>query len=127
RVIHQVRWARIATLALFLFSLSFAFWMKEMVAYLGIFSCGSFAATLTPSLALGMHWRAASRRAAASSLLVGIILSAGLDLVVRSAAVQLPVTPSLIALVASFLTFVLVGVLERKEAISTPHKVMLGS
>ncbi|HLV00330.1 MAG TPA: hypothetical protein VKZ59_03635, partial [Acidobacteriota bacterium] len=59
--------------------------------------------------------------------LVGIILSAGLELVVRSAAVQLPVTPSLIALVASFLTFILVGVLERKEAISTPHKVMLGS
>lgn len=127
KVVHQLRWARLATLVLFLVSLSFAYWMEEMVAYLGIFAFGSFAAALTPSLALGMHWPAAGRRAAASSLLVGIILNAGLELLVRLAVVQLLITPSLIALVASFLTFILVGMLERRKAIGTSGEVMLGS
>lgn len=126
-VYRQLKWARLATLALFLFSLSFTYWMEEMVAYLGIFAFGSFAAALTPVLALGMNWRPAGRLAAASSLAVGIALNAGLELADRFLSVDFSVTPSLIALSASFLTLIIVGLVENRRSVSHNAQVVLGS
>lgn len=124
-VVRQLSWARVATLALFLLSLSFAYWMQEMVAYLGIFAFGSFAAALTPSLALGMNWREAGRLAAASSLVVGIALNAGLELVDRFLEFDFLVTPSLVALSVSFLTFICVGLAEQRGRANA--EVVVGS
>ena len=50
---NQVAWGRFFSLLLFILAFLFANRMGGLVAYLGIFGFGTFAATLTPSLALG--------------------------------------------------------------------------
>ena len=45
----------------------------------GYFCLGTFAAALTPSLAIGFHWRKATKQAAIASISVGLILNLSLE------------------------------------------------
>ncbi|HVH39283.1 MAG TPA: hypothetical protein VM764_04590 [Gemmatimonadaceae bacterium] len=89
-----------------------------LVAFLGIFGYGLFACTLVPSLALGLNWQGATREGAISSIVVGLVMTLGLETAAWLKLVSLPVgvTISGLSLVLSMLVFVGVSYLTRSGA-----------
>lgn len=72
---RELFWSRIAVGVLLVLSTAFALYIGSVVALLGTFGWGTFAASLFPALVLGMLWRGGTKEAAISSAIVGIILN----------------------------------------------------
>ena len=71
---RELFWARVATVGLAVIAAVFALYLGDLVAILGAFGWGTFAAALVPTVALGLNWKRATAPAAiaamGSSLLV---------------------------------------------------------
>jgi Na+/proline symporter len=106
---RELLWGRISAGLLFLLALLFALRTDGLVAYLGIFAFGSFAAVLTPSLAIGLNWDRAGFWAARSSMLLGISCVVCLESMDRLGYYSLQISPAALSLTLSLLTFLLVG------------------
>lgn len=94
--------------ALSLAAAAFAWAYGDLVALLGTFAFGTFAAALAPAMAIGLAWRRVTAAAASASIATGLALSVGLELLGRLPAGSplaglLPdgAIPSAIALAAS--------------------------
>jgi len=89
-----------------------------LVAFLGIFGYGLFAATVLPSLAVGLNWEGATREGAIASICTGVVITLGLETLAWLKLVTLPVgvTVSGLTLVTSLLVFVGVSFATRRNA-----------
>lgn len=76
---RELLWSRIAVGALLVLSTAFALYIDNVVALLGTFGWGTFAASLFPALVLGMVWQGGTKHGAISSALVGIVLNFALE------------------------------------------------
>lgn len=91
--------------------------MGDLVAVLGIFSWGTFAAALFPVVAIGFNWKRATREAAAAAMLTGLSAHLALELLGRypsgAFAYRLPykVDTGAVALLLSIVVFVTVSFL----------------
>lgn len=72
---RELLWSRIAVFVLLVLSTGFALYIGSVVALLGTFGWGTFAASLFPALVLGMVWKGGTKQAAISSALLGIVLN----------------------------------------------------
>lgn len=72
---RELLWSRIAVGALLVLSTAFALYIDNVVALLGTFGWGTFAASLFPALVLGMVWRGGTKAAAITSAVIGIVLN----------------------------------------------------
>jgi Na+/proline symporter len=106
---RQVRWGRLGSLVIFAAAALLAFQWRSLVAYLGILSFAGFAAALTPILALGLNWPQAGAAAARGSLVVGLALTVGLEILNRAGAYPLEASPGFVALASSTLAFLILG------------------
>lgn len=104
----ELAWGRRAVALLAVAAALFAWGYGDLVAILGTFAFGTFAAALAPTLAIGLAWRRVTARAAAASIATGLVASVGLDLLGRlpegaPGAALLPpgAVPSAVALAAS--------------------------
>lgn len=88
-----------------------------LVAFLGIFGYGLFAATLVPALAVGLNWEGATKEGAIASILTGVVLTLGLETAAYLKLVSLPtgVTVSGLTLVLSLLVFLGVSSVTKGE------------
>ena len=75
RVQDELRWGRIWTLVLSVVAAAVAQVSGTLVAFLGIFGYGLFAAALVPSLAIGLNWKGATREGAIASITTGLVLT----------------------------------------------------
>lgn len=75
RVGNELRWGRIATVAISVAAAALALLPGALVAFLGIFGWGLFSATIVPALAIGLNWEGATREGAVSSIAVGILVT----------------------------------------------------
>lgn len=111
----QLRWGRWLTLALAALAGALAQASGELVAVLGIFGWGLFAAALAPALGLGLCWPRAGAPAALASMATGLILQLGLELNARfgfwPGLLPEGVYRAAVALAASFIVFIAVGFL----------------
>ncbi len=116
---NELFWARMATVAIALVSMGFALYSHyfggRLVAILGAFGWGTFAAALLPVVAFGLNWKGASRRAAAAA----IILSLGLNLSLELFQVRLPygVSGGFVALLVSMIVFIVGSLVDRRAPI----------
>jgi Na+/proline symporter len=103
-----LRTGRAWTLALGVAAAVVAQASDTLVAFLGIFGFGLFAATLVPSLAIGLNWPRATRAGAVASIATGLVLTLACETLAFAGAFTLPrgVTVSGLALVASLAVFV---------------------
>lgn len=115
---NEVLWGRLWVLILFAASLLFAFHLKTLVAYLGVFSFGTFAACLVPVLALGLNWKHANRTSVMFSILVGLILSVSLGALDRGEMYPLEIPSAFLSLSASLLVFVVIVLITRRRTSS---------
>ncbi len=92
---------RIATVAIGVAAFLLAWWKDDLIALLGSFAFGIFAAALTPALAVGLHWKRVTPAAGAASIATGTVLSVALEFWDNPPwADDLP--PSAVALAVSF-------------------------
>lgn len=109
---------RIATVAVMTLATVVALASGAMVAFLGIFSWGLFAATFVPALAVGFNWPGATRAGAIASMLVGLVSTLLFESVRYFKAFTFPagVNASALALLLAMLAFFAVSWLTRARA-----------
>ncbi len=118
RPVGALRHARLWTAVLSLLAATLAHASGTLVAFLGIFGYGLFAATLVPALALGLNWQGATREGAIASIVVGLAMTLGLETAAWLKLMSLPtgVTVSGLSLVVSMLVFVFVSLSTQARA-----------
>ena len=118
RVDDELRWGRVWTVVLSVAAAFVAQVSGTLVAFLGIFGYGLFAATLVPSLAVGLNWKGATREGAVASIATGLALTLALETLAYFKVFSLPagVTVSGLALVLSLLVFFGVSWMTRERA-----------
>jgi Na+/proline symporter len=115
---NELRLGRMATLGIGIAAALVAQASGTLVAFLGIFGWGLFAATLVPALAIGLNWSGGTRAGALASIGVGL----GVTLVGETLAFlrlySLPrgVTVSGLALVLALLSYLIVSRMTRRHA-----------
>ncbi|CAA9316384.1 MAG: sodium/proline symporter [uncultured Gemmatimonadaceae bacterium] len=115
---NELRWARVATLAIAVVATVLAQLSGSLVAFLGIFGWGLFASTLVPSLAVGLNWAGATRAGAIASISVGLVVTLVLETLAFTKRFSFPagVSGTAVALVLSLLVFFAVSWLTRANA-----------
>jgi len=114
----ELRWGRIATVALMVVAAIVAQTSSTLVAFLGIFGWGLFASTLVPALALGLNWPGATRQGAVASIGTGLVVTLALETLGYLKWFTYPagVTATALAFVLSLLIFFVVSWLTRGGA-----------
>ena len=110
RISDELGWGRAAVAGLAVAAAGLAYVYGDLIALLGTFAFGTFAAALGPVLAIGLNWRRVTAAAASASIATGTIVNLGLELLIRQTVFdwpalspfQLGVLPAAVALAASF-------------------------
>lgn len=115
---HELRWGRVATLAIAVVAATIAQLSGALVAFLGIFGWGLFASTLVPALAVGLNWQGATRAGALASIATGLVVTLVLETLAFRRLFSFPagVSGTAVALVLSLLAFFAVSWLTRHRA-----------
>jgi len=87
---HELGWSRVATVVLLAVSALFALYMENLVALLGAFGWGTFAAAIVPPVAIGMNWKRATGAGCVASILASLVLNFSLELASRHGVYTLP-------------------------------------
>lgn len=115
---RELAWGRAGTVALSAAAAAAAHASDTLVAFLGIFGWGLFAATLVPALAVGLNWPGATRGGAIASIATALVLTVAGETALYLELLTLPggITLSALTLVASLLVFVGVSLVTRRPA-----------
>ena len=109
-VARELHWGRIAVVGVAVASAGFALLYGDLIALLGTFAFGTFAAALAPAMAVGLNWRRVTPPAAIASIATGMGLNLLLEFLAKQSTFpSLPkpafatgVLPAAVALAASF-------------------------
>ena len=78
---NELFWARVATVGLAVGSAVFVLWSRQdLVALLGAFGWGTFAAALVPAVAIGFNWKRATAAAANAAIASSLLVNFGIEL-----------------------------------------------
>jgi SSS family transporter len=115
---RQLMWSRIATFVLLVASALFALYMENLIALLGTFGWGTFAAAIVPSVALGLNWKRATAAACVTSIAISLVLNFALELLHRHGLYALPygLNVGCFSLLVSLIAFVAISMLSRDTA-----------
>jgi Na+/proline symporter len=113
----ELRWGRAATIGIAVAALLLAWGYGDLIALLGTFAFGTFAAALAPALAIGLNWRRVTPAAAGASIATGLVANLLLELLHRrglfSGPFSVGVLPSAVALALSFAVLFVVSLASR--------------
>ena len=120
RVSNELRWGRIATVAISVAAAALALLPGALVAFLGIFGWGLFASTLVPALAIGLNWEGATREGAIASIGSGLVVTLVFETLAYFKVYSFPtgVSVSGLSLLLSIFLFLGVSWLTRQRAAS---------
>ncbi len=112
---HELRWARIVTVFLAVLASVFALYTGDLVALLGAFGWGTFAAAIVPVVAFGLNWK----RATAMAANVAVISSLVINFTVKVGKISMPynIDVGAFALIVSLTLFISISML------STPKEI----
>ncbi len=110
RVRNELLWGRISVIGIAIFSVVFAYLYEDLIALIGTFAFGTFAAALAPVVAIGLNWRRVTATAATASIATGMVVNLGLAFLSKqtvvdwlpSAPLKAGVLPAAVSLGASF-------------------------
>lgn len=106
---HELFWARVATVAIACVATVFALYSGDLVALLGAFGWGTFAAALVPTVAIGFNWKRATPTAACVAIASSLIINFGLK--VSGVEVPYSIDSGAIALLVSLTLFLTISFL----------------
>lgn len=110
---RELFWSRVATGCILVLSALFALYMENLIALLGTFGWGTFAAAIVPSVAMGFNWKRATGQACVASIGTSVVLNFVLEVSARHGNPLLPpgLAVGAVALLASTVVFVAVSLL----------------
>jgi len=114
---NELFWARIATVAIAVGAALFVLYSGEdLVALLGTFGWGTFAAALVPTVAIGFNWK----RATATAVNVAIICSLAVNFAIEILDIQVPhgIHGGAISLVISLTLFFGISLMSKPPKLS---------
>ncbi len=113
---NELWWARIVTVVLSIAAALFALYSGDLVAILGAFGWGTFAAALVPVVTIGFNWKRATPLAAN----VAIVVSLAFNFIVKISGLRIPynIDPGAIALVLSLALFIAISWLSPKPELT---------
>ena len=107
---NELRSARIATLVLCLIATAFALYAfyanGRLVALLGAFGWGTFAAAIVPVVAIGLNWQRANWQGAVAAIIVSVLINLGIE--VFSISIPYGIAGGFLALIISMIVFIVV-------------------
>ncbi len=117
---RELFWTRIATAGLLVASALFALYMENLVALLGTFGWGAFAAAIVPSVCIGLNWKRATGLACTLSVATSLVLNFALELAARNGVYALPngFAVGAFSLLAAIVVFIVVSLATPEEAIA---------
>jgi SSS family transporter len=121
---NELMWARIATVAIAIGSALFVLYSDEdLVALLGTFGWGTFAAALVPTVAIGLNWKRAPPMAAN----VAIVSSLAANFYIELSGINVPhgIHGSAIALVLSLTLFFGISLMSKPPKLSKEVEAIL--
>jgi sodium/proline symporter len=89
-VTAELMWSRIAVAGLLVVSVLFSMYLDTLVALLGVFGWGTFAAAIFPAVILGLVWSGATKAGALTSILVSLAINFVLEIGARYGFTPLP-------------------------------------
>lgn len=108
---NELHWARMATIFLSLVAASFALYSHyyggQLVAILGAFGWGMFAAALVPLVVIGLNWKGANRTGAVAAISISIVLN--LSVQIKLIVLPMGLPGGFVALLASMIVFITVS------------------
>lgn len=78
---NQLLWARVTTVLITVVAAIFALYTGDLVAILGVFGWGTFAAAIVPTVAIGFNWKRATPLAANVAIISSLIVNLGFKLI----------------------------------------------
>lgn len=114
-VAAELRWSRVAVAGLLVVSVLFSMYLDTLVALLGVFGWGTFAAAIFPAVVVGLVWDGATKAGALSSIVVSLGLNFVLEIGARYGFTPLPagVVNGAFALAVSIVVFLGVSLATR--------------
>ena len=124
---RELFWSRVATGTLLLLSAVFALYMENLIALLGTFGWGTFAAAIVPSVCIGMNWKRATGQACVASIATSIVLNFVLEVSARHGSPLLPpgLAVGAVALLASTAVFVWVSLATKRRELAPDIDALL--
>ncbi len=110
---NELFWARAATIGLSVLAAGFALMSDQLVALLGAFGWGTFAAALVPVVVLGLNWKQASARAAIAAVSVSLLINFAIQL--WQIKIPYGISGGFIAMLTSMILFILVSLAEKPK------------
>jgi len=77
---NELLWSRIAVGVLFVVSVLFALYLNTLVALLGVFGWGTFAAAIFPAVVLGLVWPRATKQGAIGAIVISLVINFVLEI-----------------------------------------------
>jgi SSS family transporter len=87
---NELLWARIATVVIAVVAAVFALYAGVLVALLGAFGWGTFAAALVPVVGIGFNWKRANATAAIAAIVASLSVNFGLQTASRFTSFSVP-------------------------------------
>ena len=124
---QELFWSRIATGSLLLLAAIFALYMENLIALLGTFGWGTFAAAIVPSVCIGMNWKRATGAGCVASIATSVTLNFVLEISARHGFQLLPpgLAVGAVAMLASTTVFVGVSMSTPKQELATDIDALL--
>jgi len=112
---NELFWARAATIGLSVLAAGFALLSDQLVALLGAFGWGTFAAALVPVVLIGLNWKQASAKAAVVAISVSLLI----NFVIQLWQVQIPygISGGFLAMLTSMILFIVVSLMEKPKTL----------
>ena len=120
---NELFWARTVTFLLTILAGAFALYTGDLVAILGAFGWGTFAAAIVPVVAIGFNWKRATPKAAN----IAIISSLSINFIIKIFKIPLPysIDVGAFALFVSMFLFITISLMdEPKELDPDVSKIM---
>ncbi len=108
---RELLWARVTTVVIAVVAAVFALYSGDLVALLGAFGWGTFAAALVPVVAIGLNWKRATPLAANVAVITSLLINFGLK--VTGVAMPFNIDVGAFALVVSLTLFVTISSLSK--------------
>lgn len=122
-VSSELKWSRVAVAGLLVVSVLFSLYLDTLVALLGVFGWGTFAAAIFPAVVLGLVWRGATRQGALACIVLSVVVNFVLEIGARYGFTPLPdgVVNGAFALAASVVVFIGVSLVTRGSRVVEPE------
>ena len=108
---NELFWARVVTVVMAVAAALFALYTGDLVALLGAFGWGTFAAALVPVVAIGLNWKRATPLAANVAIVTSLSINFGVKL--TGYAMPYRIDVGAVSLMVSFVLFVGISLLSQ--------------